>query len=184
LTRFEGRGGHFDERAGRALIELALFGFIEEGIHGGGGAEEHFIGNGFGCVLDEGRIEEGLMSESPDRGTTNAKLFSDGAGAMPCLQERMHGERRGRRGWRGHEEGIYTSERTLSNHFRQRLTQVFQYSITIVMHAYILPQLACLRCQHTWIPRKPEKPMVCPDCKSPYWDIPRKEAITHVDQAG
>ncbi len=45
----------------------------------------------------------------------------------------------------------------------------------------------CLRCLHRWVPRgidalaekppkEPEKPRVCPRCKSPYWDRPlRKE---------
>lgn len=32
----------------------------------------------------------------------------------------------------------------------------------------------CTRCGHEWFPRTPEKPMVCPKCKSPYWDKPRK----------
>jgi predicted Zn-ribbon and HTH transcriptional regulator len=31
----------------------------------------------------------------------------------------------------------------------------------------------CLRCGHTWVPRKKEKPRVCPKCKSPYWDKPK-----------
>ena len=29
-------------------------------------------------------------------------------------------------------------------------------------------------CGHTWWPRTPEHPAVCPSCKSPYWDKPRK----------
>ena len=34
----------------------------------------------------------------------------------------------------------------------------------------------CERCGHEWIPREPkEKPRVCPKCKSPYWDRPRKK---------
>ena len=33
----------------------------------------------------------------------------------------------------------------------------------------------CLRCGHTWVPRKEDKPRQCPNCHSPYWDIPRKE---------
>lgn len=33
-----------------------------------------------------------------------------------------------------------------------------------------LPEFVCLRCGHCWYPRKPEKPTVCPKCKSPYWD--------------
>ena len=35
----------------------------------------------------------------------------------------------------------------------------------------------CERCKHVWVPREykaKEKPRVCPRCKSPYWDIPRK----------
>ena len=34
----------------------------------------------------------------------------------------------------------------------------------------------CERCGHTWVPRyKKERPRVCPKCKSPYWDKPRKK---------
>lgn len=33
----------------------------------------------------------------------------------------------------------------------------------------------CLRCGHGWNPRKPKKPTICPKCKSPYWDKPRKK---------
>ena len=34
----------------------------------------------------------------------------------------------------------------------------------------------CERCGHIWAPRveREEKPRVCPKCKSPYWDIPRR----------
>ena len=34
----------------------------------------------------------------------------------------------------------------------------------------------CERCKHQWISRerRKEKPVVCPKCKSPYWDVPRK----------
>ena len=33
----------------------------------------------------------------------------------------------------------------------------------------------CERCSHEWIPRKnEEKPIVCPKCKSPYWDKIKK----------
>jgi len=35
--------------------------------------------------------------------------------------------------------------------------------------------ISCLRCGHTWWPRTPEWPAVCPFCKSPYWDKSRKE---------
>ncbi len=37
----------------------------------------------------------------------------------------------------------------------------------------------CERCSHEWIPRGGERgergPAVCPDCKSAYWDRPRKK---------
>lgn len=33
----------------------------------------------------------------------------------------------------------------------------------------------CERCEHEWIPRnKTKPPRVCPLCKSPYWDRPRR----------
>jgi len=37
----------------------------------------------------------------------------------------------------------------------------------------------CERCSHTWVSRHKHrnsggKPVVCPACKTPYWDIPRK----------
>jgi len=37
----------------------------------------------------------------------------------------------------------------------------------------------CERCSHVWVPRSmgkasSKKPLVCPKCKSPYWNIPRK----------
>lgn len=33
-----------------------------------------------------------------------------------------------------------------------------------------LPKFTCKRCGHSWIPRQPKKPKVCPKCSSPYWD--------------
>ena len=39
---------------------------------------------------------------------------------------------------------------------------------------YDLPTLKCLRCGHKWYPRSKDKPKVCPHCKSPYWDKPRR----------
>lgn len=32
----------------------------------------------------------------------------------------------------------------------------------------------CERCSHEWQPRKEEKPIICPECKSPYWDRKRE----------
>lgn len=33
----------------------------------------------------------------------------------------------------------------------------------------------CERCDHQWVPREEERPRVCPKCKSPYWDKPRRD---------
>ena len=35
----------------------------------------------------------------------------------------------------------------------------------------------CERCEHKWVPRETttEEPKVCPKCKSPYWNIPKKK---------
>ncbi|MGI0082141.1 MAG: hypothetical protein ACREAF_00700 [Nitrosopumilaceae archaeon] len=38
----------------------------------------------------------------------------------------------------------------------------------ITLHGY-----KCERCGHEWVPREEEKPLVCPKCKSPYWDRPK-----------
>jgi hypothetical protein len=33
----------------------------------------------------------------------------------------------------------------------------------------------CERCEHEWLPRERDRaPKVCPKCKSPYWDVPRR----------
>lgn len=33
----------------------------------------------------------------------------------------------------------------------------------------------CERCGHKWITRSEELPIVCPNCKSPYWNKPKQE---------
>ena len=38
----------------------------------------------------------------------------------------------------------------------------------------IVFKCTCERCGHKWITKTKEKPRVCPKCKSPYWDKPRK----------
>jgi uncharacterized OB-fold protein len=35
-----------------------------------------------------------------------------------------------------------------------------------------VPGLACLRCGHTWVPRRPIV-KICPRCKSRLWDVPK-----------
>jgi len=41
------------------------------------------------------------------------------------------------------------------------------------MKTIIIKKLKCERCGHQWVPTQPEI-RICPKCKSPYWDVPRK----------
>jgi predicted Zn-ribbon and HTH transcriptional regulator len=41
----------------------------------------------------------------------------------------------------------------------------------------------CERCGHTWVPKENIKPKVCPKCKSPYWDTPRKISTEQIKQS-
>jgi hypothetical protein len=34
----------------------------------------------------------------------------------------------------------------------------------------IYKKLTCKRCNYSWTPRKKQKPVQCPKCKSPYWN--------------
>jgi Zn finger protein HypA/HybF involved in hydrogenase expression len=40
-----------------------------------------------------------------------------------------------------------------------------------------LPKMKCKRCSHEWYPAKPLVPIVCPECKSPYWNIEKKSVV-------
>ncbi|MDP2719372.1 MAG: hypothetical protein Q8P44_06035 [Dehalococcoidia bacterium] len=44
----------------------------------------------------------------------------------------------------------------------------------------------CERCGHEWLPRFEEKePKVCPKCKSPYWNNPKKQTpMTYEEFSG
>lgn len=37
-----------------------------------------------------------------------------------------------------------------------------------------VPTLHCERCGHEWVPRQTEV-RICPKCKSPYWDVPKRK---------
>jgi uncharacterized Zn ribbon protein len=44
----------------------------------------------------------------------------------------------------------------------------------------------CERCRHEWVARGAEEPKVCPKCKTPYWNTPKKqkqpELLTNNDE--
>ena len=48
------------------------------------------------------------------------------------------------------------------------------------MAKIMIPGYLCERCSHNWTPRKgsdgkTKPPIVCPKCKSPYWNIPKND---------
>ena len=50
---------------------------------------------------------------------------------------------------------------------------IFMGKVTLSVEGY-----KCERCEHEWIPRnKTDEPAVCPKCKSPYWNKPRRQKI-------
>ncbi len=62
------------------------------------------------------------------------------------------------------------------------LTYVPFTHILMSMAKVLLPGYKCDRCGHEWLPRSKQEdgkaqpdPHVCPKCKSPYWNTPRKE---------
>ena len=40
----------------------------------------------------------------------------------------------------------------------------------------------CERCGHEWVPKRKKDPIVCPSCKSPYWNRPRKQVEALVNK--
>jgi predicted Zn-ribbon and HTH transcriptional regulator len=38
-----------------------------------------------------------------------------------------------------------------------------------------MKEMVCLRCGYVWVTRMIRPPRECPDCKTRYWNIPRKE---------
>lgn len=42
-------------------------------------------------------------------------------------------------------------------------------------HTMTVTKCLCLRCQHAWWPRGAYLPVLCPSCKSKYWNQVREE---------
>jgi hypothetical protein len=44
----------------------------------------------------------------------------------------------------------------------------------------VIRQHTCLCCGHRWFPRTPDRPRICPQCKTARWDIgPRSPKREH-----
>ncbi len=53
-------------------------------------------------------------------------------------------------------------------------SKVFKVSNNIILMKKEINvyECKCERCEHEWITRSEDVPIVCPKCKSPYWDKP------------
>ena len=47
----------------------------------------------------------------------------------------------------------------------------------LTMGEVTLKGYKCERCGHVWLPKEQGAPKVCPHCKSPYWDRPRRTQL-------
>lgn len=71
--------------------------------------------------------------------------------------------------------------RPLSIHIRYYIIAPLLRGIFLVAYSLVgkvdivTPGWKCDRCGHQWIPRNAETPMVCPKCKSAYWNTPRRQ---------
>jgi Zn finger protein HypA/HybF involved in hydrogenase expression len=48
----------------------------------------------------------------------------------------------------------------------------------IMVFMYTNEPRECLRCGHSWVPRKDKRPVACPRCKSYTWDVPSSEGYS------
>jgi hypothetical protein len=61
-----------------------------------------------------------------------------------------------------------------------------EYTKVLIRRKMIRVQNKCCRCGWTWFPRKKEqgtiypKSVICPSCKSPYWNIPKANQLPDV----
>ena len=84
--------------------------------------------------------------------------------------------------WPVHE--VFGSQAGVGNRHRLCLVAMWQldnlpsswYSFNMTK-TFEMPTLSCLRCGHTWIPRRPQEPKKCPRCASPYWNKPKWKGL-------
>ena len=61
----------------------------------------------------------------------------------------------------------------------------FKYKFCLIVEKMAKIQITldgykCERCTYEWVARKKDYPRVCPACKSPYWDKPRKTITNQI----
>src|SRR5678816_387653 len=44
----------------------------------------------------------------------------------------------------------------------------------LLANAIPMDKVKCLRCGHSWFPRRPERPTLCPKCGNAKWDQPAR----------
>ena len=60
-------------------------------------------------------------------------------------------------------------------YLEEHLTRLPEEYTLRSMGKIALEGLQCERCGHIWLPMKPVSEIrICPKCKSPYWDRPRR----------
>jgi len=71
--------------------------------------------------------------------------------------------------------------------FALRTLSRLKITLILIIYGEVIPLLVkmgkikfmvegyqCGRCEHKWVPKIESEPRVCPKCKSPYWNVPRK----------
>jgi len=48
----------------------------------------------------------------------------------------------------------------------------------LLPNAIPMDKVNCLRCGHSWFPRRPERPTLCPSCGNAKWDQPKPGTVT------
>jgi predicted Zn-ribbon and HTH transcriptional regulator len=71
-------------------------------------------------------------------------------------------------GWSWEGEGLTLLSHWLYLRHTPKGDNMKQETMTVIKRI-------CLRCGHEWWPRTPEEPLICPKCKTPYWNRERKQ---------
>ena len=84
-------------------------------------------------------------------------------------------------GGRSKQPGVsYTNSLIFLINVLTRLDMILIYRITnywlMGIKEITVKNCICERCMHEWVTRGKDMPKVCPKCKSPYWNVPKKHS--------